>query len=114
MAPSDSRDSRPISRVASSWAWKVPSRAVEYPAGSGNSAIILRMSPMMRAMSEPSVLASTTMRRRVLSRWIWLGPSVSTTCANDDSGTRPAGVSTMSLDRPSVVRSASATRSTTS
>ena len=51
-------------------------------------------------MSEPSVLASTTMRRRVLSRWIWLGPSVSTTCANEESGTRPAGVSTTQLGKP--------------
>ena len=114
MAPSDTSESRAISRDASSCAWKVPSSVVEYPAGSVASLISLRMSPMILAMSEPSVLARTTMRRRVLSRRIWLGPSVSTIWANDDSGTRPAGVSTISFDSPSVVRSGSASRSTTS
>ena len=47
----------------------------------------------MRAMSEPSVLANTAMRRRPFSRWIWLGPSVSITSAMVPSGMRPAGLS---------------------
>ena len=44
---------------------------------------------MMRPMSEPSVLAWTTMRRRPFSRRTWFGPSPSSTSAKVRSGTRP-------------------------
>ena len=72
------------------------------------------MSATILAMSEPSVLANTAMRRRPFSRWIWLGPSVSTTVATASSGMRPAGLSISILPSARVERSASLMRRTTS
>ena len=67
------------------------------------------------AMSaRPSVFASTTMRRRPFSRRIWLGPSVSFTSAICRAGTQPDGVSIRRSPSPSVVRSLSGRRITTS
>ena len=55
----------------------------------------------------------TTMRRRPSSRWIWFGPSDSSTSASDASGTAPRGVSTSTSASPARVRALSASCSDT-
>ena len=64
MAPSTA-----MLRIASSCAWKLPSRLVEVPGGIGSLASSARMAATTAAMSAPgAALASTTMRRREMAR----------------------------------------------
>lgn len=60
--------------------------------GKGVALTTSRILSTTPAISEPSVLARTTIRRRPFSRAIWFGPSVSSTVAMRFSGTRPLGV----------------------
>ena len=77
-------------RLASSCAWNVPSSEVKKPCGSCVAASSRLMSAMSRVMlAEPSALASTTTRRLLFSRRIWLGPSPSLTSAMCRTGTQP-------------------------
>ena len=112
ISPSDTMESRPTSRDASSCAWNWPPRVMKYPSGNLVWAMAWRISATTSESGRSEALADSTMRRLPSSRLIWLGPSPSSIVASFERGIRPVGVSISILFNPLIERASSGSLTT--